>query len=86
MPYYLGLNEELKLREVFTSSEVPTKESHGQRYQAVIGPFKTRIGAEYMRAFGLNNPNCQTVEDAEKHAKGMIFNKKGAGKCQTSKK
>lgn len=33
-------------RVVFLSAEAPTDSSHGWRYGAVVGPFRTRAGAE----------------------------------------
>lgn len=37
--------------------------------RAVIGPFRTVRGAEFMRQYGEGNPHCQTVGDAERLAK-----------------
>lgn len=56
--------------EVFVCEQVPTETSHGNQYAFVIGPFRTRRGAEYMAAYGGDgNPHCITVADAEKLAK-----------------
>ncbi len=54
--------------EVFRSSTVPTFASHGDTYAAVVGPFRTRRGAEFMRDHGQANPHCRCVGDAEKLA------------------
>jgi hypothetical protein len=59
-------------REAFTSATTPTEQSHGSLYSAVIGPFRTKQGAEFMAQFGANNPHCQTVEDAEQLAREAI--------------
>lgn len=61
MKYYLGFKFNLKDREVFTSDIQPTLETHGDKYGAVTGPFKTKRAAEYMR----DNPMCMTVGEAE---------------------
>jgi hypothetical protein len=60
------------IREVFRSSEVPTQETHGTKYRAVIGPFKTKRGAEFLAKYGHgSNPHLQTVNDAERAAKQL---------------
>jgi len=56
-------------REVFRSVQRPTQEMHGARYGAVIGPFRTRRGADFMAKYGAGNPHCQCVFEAEKLAK-----------------
>jgi hypothetical protein len=70
---YVGLRADGKGREVFRSATTPVAEPHpdthlGPIYSAVIGPFRTRRGAEFMAKFGANNPHCQTVADAERLA------------------
>lgn len=66
---YVGLNATLsQLREVFRAEPTPSKETHPQ-YGAVIGPFRTRAGAEFMARFGYNNPHVLCVADAERLAK-----------------
>jgi hypothetical protein len=55
-------------RSVFHSDSEPTAETHPQ-YAYVIGPFRTKRAAEFMRDFGANNPHCQCVADAERLAK-----------------
>lgn len=69
--YYVGLKigKAVHERELFTSVETPTPESHGTKYVCVIGPFRTKMGAVFMRDYGRNNPHCQTVADAERLAK-----------------
>jgi hypothetical protein len=57
--------------ELFRSPTVPTFDSHGKLYRYVIGPFRTKRGAEWMAdpVKGRNNPHCRCVADAEKLAK-----------------
>ncbi len=59
-----------KSREVFKSVETPTRLDHGGEYGAVIGPFNTKRGAEYMET----HPFCIDVRTAELKAK---YNPKG---------
>jgi hypothetical protein len=54
---------------VFKSDIEPTTETHGRLYNACIGPFRTKRGAEFMRKHGKGNPHCQTVAQAERLAK-----------------
>jgi len=56
-------------REVFKSKETPTETSHGRKYGSVIGPFRTKRGAEVMAKHGGNNPHIRSVSDAERLAK-----------------
>lgn len=65
---YVGCNAS-RSWEVFRATEKPTCESHGAQYAAVIGPFRTRAGAEFMRDHGYGNPHCATVADAERLAR-----------------
>lgn len=51
-------------REVFRSTSDPTRETHGQ-YAQVIGPFRTKRGAEWMREHGHCGVNATTVAQAE---------------------
>lgn len=67
--FYVGLSN--GKREVFKSASVPTEVTHGERYQAVIGPFQTKRGAEFMAKHGANNPHVQTVVDAERIARSF---------------
>ncbi len=55
-------------REVFRSEQRPTQQSHGHLYMAVIGPFRTKRGAEFMARCGGNNPHVRCVADAERIA------------------
>ncbi len=58
-----------KPREVFRSDVEPTAATHGARYNAVIGPFRTRAGADFMARYGQGNPHVQCVRDAERLAR-----------------
>ncbi|GER78891.1 MAG: hypothetical protein HZC39_13460 [Chloroflexi bacterium] len=68
MAFYLGRRgpDDLVL---FRSSTIPTKESHGHLYTAVIGPFKSKVGASYFARYGRNNPHIRTADDAERLAR-----------------
>ena len=59
------------LRKVFRSEMTPTRLTHGDKYDAVIGPFRTKAGAGVMAKYGRNNPHLQTVSEAEKMAKQL---------------
>jgi hypothetical protein len=67
MRYYVGLK--FHTRELFKSELEPTEQSHGNLYNAVIGPFKTKRGAIFMRDHGQGNPHCRCVSEAEKLGK-----------------
>lgn len=61
--FYVGLRD--GKREAFKSFETPTDQTHGQRFNAVIGPFGTLRGAMYMAS----NPYCNNIKEAEQKAK-----------------
>ncbi len=63
---YIG--HKLGFREIFRSSNTPTSAEFPQ-FAAVIGPFRTVRGANFMLKHGYGNPHCQTVSDAERLAK-----------------
>lgn len=65
--YYVGLAG--NARFLFRSATAPTEATHGAQFNAVIGPFQTKRGAEFMRAYGRGNPHCQCVADAERLAR-----------------
>ena len=65
---YVGIKKDGR-REVFQASQGPTEELYGDLYSAVIGPFKTQRGANFMVQYGTGNPHLQTVEDAERIAR-----------------
>ncbi len=64
MKYLVGCKA--GVRSVFACDYEPSWETHGHLYAAVIGPFKTKRGAEFMAGPGYNNPHCRTVADAER--------------------
>ena len=66
--WYVGVRPD-KQRVVLLEFWPPTPETHSDRYNEVIGPFRTRKGAEYMAQHGANNPHLQTVADAERIVK-----------------
>jgi len=69
---YLGLRSSDRTgkgREIFRSDTIPTWETHGDRFNACIGPFQTKRGASFMRDHGQGNPHCRCVADAERLAK-----------------
>ncbi len=70
--FFVGLGPNLS-REVFKSDKIPefTDKEFTQKYLAVIGPFKTKRGAEFCRDYGRDNPHCQCVNDAERLAKRL---------------
>jgi hypothetical protein len=49
----------------------PTSRSHGETYAAVIGPFRTRAGADFMARHGKGNPHCRNVAEAERLARKL---------------
>jgi hypothetical protein len=63
--WYVGLNAS---RAIFKMAVEPTQEICPE-FVAVIGPFRTKRGAQFMATYGANNPHCQTVADAERIAK-----------------
>jgi len=67
---YVGITR-TGARKVFRSAKTPTQLSHGDKYVAVIGPFRTKAGADVMAKYGRNNPHLQTVSEAEKMAKQL---------------
>jgi hypothetical protein len=68
MPIYLGKCKDGDLLQ-FHSPTIPTKETHGHLYTAVIGPFKSKVGASYFARYGRGNPQLRTADDAERLAR-----------------
>ena len=68
MPFYLGRRSEDDLI-LFHSTAIPNKQTHGHLYKAVIGPFKSKVGAGYFARYGRNNPDIRTAADAERLAR-----------------
>jgi len=67
---YVGLAKDGG-REIFRSVTTPTEAEYGERFFAVIGPFRTTRGALFMKDHGAGNPHCQHVADAERLAKSL---------------
>lgn len=69
MKIYLGLRASDSTREIFRNASDPTFATHGDRFNAVIGPFRTMRGARFMRDYGQGNPHCWHVDQAERLAR-----------------
>ena len=65
---YVGVKSDQPY-EYFRSAETPTDATHGDKYNAVIGPFRTKAGAMFMVQFGKGNPHCYDVASAERLAR-----------------
>lgn len=63
--YYVGHKGGARL--VFKSETTPTRQSHGDRFNAVVGPFRTKRAAIWA-ASQCGNPHYQHVRDAERYA------------------
>jgi hypothetical protein len=63
---YVGCRRGTLERDVIRTAD-PSEAAHGDRYFALIGPFRTRAGADIMRT--AHGPNIQTVSDAERAAR-----------------
>ena len=68
MAFYLGRRPQGDLI-LFRSSKIPTKESHGHLFTAVIGPFKSKVGAHYFARYGRDNPHLHTAKEVERLAR-----------------
>lgn len=68
---YVGHVKGTMQGDVFRSETTPTRETHGQKYLAVVGPFRTRRAADWLAdpVKGRFNPHCRCVADAERLAK-----------------
>ena len=66
---YVGIRRDNFKYERFASEETPGLASHSQIYAAIIGPFRTARGAQYMADYGRGNPHLQHVDDAERFAR-----------------
>lgn len=62
--YYVGFRKDKKA-QLFKSDKTPTQSSHGDKYYGVVGPFKTKAGAQLMVDGGFANPHTQTVSQCE---------------------
>lgn len=69
---YVGLScTATALFEVFRSKREPTEKEFGERFGAVVGPFRTKRGAEFFAAHSLGNPHISCVDDAERIARDI---------------
>lgn len=68
MAIYLGKRKQGDLI-LFRSAQIPTQASHSHRFTAVIGPFRSKVGASFFARYGWNNPHIHTVEDGLLHAR-----------------
>lgn len=68
--FYVGIRS--GKRFVFKSDVLPTQASHGQRYNAVIGPFRTKRAAILTAVTGGQNPHLRSVSDAERISKHAV--------------
>ena len=53
----------------FHATAIPTQESHGARFTAVIGPFQSKVGAAFFARYGKDNPDIRTAGDVERLAR-----------------
>lgn len=68
MAYYIGENRVTRKFDLFVANEEPTESSHGYKYSYCVGPFRSLKGALVFQALGKSNPNCASVDDAERIA------------------
>lgn len=52
----------------FKCPTTPTVNSHGDKFIAVVGPFKTKRAAKWAERYGKGNPHFRHVDDAERLA------------------
>lgn len=57
-----------RIDEIFACEFTPKHATHGQRYAAVTGPFRTKRAAIFMSRTS-PNPHCRTVSEAERLVK-----------------
>ena len=68
MKWYVGIKGNTRMN--FRSERKPTQATHGDRYDAVVGPFRTKRAA-FWAVSQFNNPHFQTVADAERISRGI---------------
>ena len=69
--YYVGIVPKTLRHRMFRANSTPTFATHGEAYVYVIGPFRTRRGADLMAKHGRNNPHCRCVDEAERLAERL---------------
>lgn len=67
--WYVGQRD--NTRFTFRISTTPTQVTHGDRFNAVMGPFRTKRAALWAVS-QFNNPHFQTVADAERISKQEV--------------
>jgi hypothetical protein len=72
--YYVGIRPGAQRAVFYMAVLAPTPELCPQ-YSAVIGPFRTKRGAQFMAEHGAGNPHVQCVADAERIAREVNHNK-----------
>ena len=68
--WYVGLRS--GKRFAFKADTDPTQATHGDRFDAVTGPFRTKRAA-FWAVSQFNNPHFQTINDAERISKGADY-------------
>lgn len=68
MAFYLGRRPQGDLFR-FQSLTIPSRESHGARFTAVIGPFQSKVGAAFFARYGQDYPSIRTAGDVERLAR-----------------
>jgi hypothetical protein len=67
LKWYLGHKEDGSV--LFRCAKTPTEATHGELYNSVLGPFRTKRGAVFALRYGRGNPHIRCVDDAERLAK-----------------
>ncbi len=70
MTWYVGHKTNGSLT-AFRFDGTPTRATHGARFAAVIGPFRTARAARWAEKYGRLNPHFRCVADAERHSRGQ---------------
>lgn len=71
--YYIGVNLVKDQREVFAALKRPSHRTHGQRYAAVIGPFRNVRAALWTRDHGAARPAYRCGPDLQKTCRGRVL-------------
>jgi len=67
--WYIGMVYETLKYHAFNSLPYPSRETMGNEYLYVVGPFKTKRAAKWAEKYAYDNPHFNTVEDAERISK-----------------
>ena len=68
---YVGVGSSDGAYVFFKAKHMPTRETHGQDFTAVIGPFRSTRGAMWAARYGKGNPHFRSLRDAEALAKAQ---------------